>query len=42
MNKYLDLIEPIRTDREYKAALAFIDRHVFAKHGTLEARLVKC
>ena len=41
MRKYVELIKPINSDREYRAALTFVDRHFDAKHGTDEARLVR-
>lgn len=40
MKKYAKLIKPISSDREHRAALAFVDEHFDARHGTDEARLV--
>ena len=40
MNQYVKFLKPISNDREHRAALAFVDQHFDAKHGTDEARLV--
>jgi HTH-type transcriptional regulator/antitoxin HigA len=40
MRRYRRFIKPISSEREYNAALAFVDEHFDARKGTDEARLV--
>jgi HTH-type transcriptional regulator/antitoxin HigA len=41
MKKYLRYLKPIRTKREYKAALSALERHLNAKPDTIEGRFIE-